>query len=117
LSRPCEIRITRKVKTFISPRSNKAPKKAANEISRYIETLSLLDTTLTDREIGTKIVERFGVTIGESTMSAERQNFGFHFRPPMVEQNLTWQQRHARLQFAHDLVRIGIDSTTIVFFR
>jgi hypothetical protein len=33
----------------------------------------------------------------------------------MVEQNLTWQQRHARLQFAFDLLRIGIDLKTIVF--
>jgi hypothetical protein len=63
----------------------------SNEISRYIETLSLLDATLSHREIRTKIIERFGVTIGESTMSAEHQNLGFHFRPLMVEQNFTWQ--------------------------
>jgi hypothetical protein len=97
------------------PRSNKLPKNVTNEISRSIETLSLLDATLTNREIRTKIIERFTVTTGGSRVSPGRQNLGFHFRPPMVEQNLTWQQRHARLQFARDLVKIGIASKTIVF--
>jgi hypothetical protein len=100
--------MTRKIGTFISRRSNKVPQKVTNEISRYIETLSLLDVNLTHREIRTKIIERFGVTIGESTVSAERQNLGFYFCHPMFEQNLKWQQRHARLQFALDLVRIGL---------
>jgi hypothetical protein len=97
------------------PRSNKMPKKVTNEIFHHIETLSLPDAALTNRETGTKIIERFGVTIGESTMSAERQNMGFHFRPPMIEQNLPLQQHHARLQFTLYLVRIEIDSKTIVF--
>jgi transposase len=71
------------------PRSNKVPEKVTNEISRYIEMLSLLDAILTDREIRMKIIERFGLTIDESTVSTERQILGFHFRPPMAEQNLT----------------------------
>jgi hypothetical protein len=49
--------------------------------------LSLLDAALTNREIQTKIIEQFDVTIGESTVSAELQNLGFHFRAPMVEDN------------------------------
>jgi hypothetical protein len=86
-----------------------APNKVPNKISRYIETLSLLDATLTHCEIRTKIIGRFDVTIGESTVSSERQNLRFHFRRPMVEENLTWLQRHCRLQFALDIVRIVMD--------
>jgi hypothetical protein len=104
-----------KVNTFISPGQTMCPKNVANEIVRSIETLLLLDATLTNREIRTKIIEQFGVRIGESTVSAECQNLGFQFRPPIVEQNFTQQQRHPRLQFAFDLVRIGIDLKMIVF--
>jgi hypothetical protein len=51
--------------------------------------LSLLNATLANREIRTKNIEQFGVTIGASTVSPERQDLGFHFRAAMVEQNLT----------------------------
>jgi hypothetical protein len=50
-----------------------APDKVTPEISSDIETISLLDAMLTNQEIRTKIIERFGVTLSESTVSTERQ--------------------------------------------
>jgi hypothetical protein len=92
-----------------------APIKVTHGISCDIEALSLMDATFTNGEIRRTIIERFGVTFGESTVCIERRNLRFHFRPPMVEQSLTWQQWHVRFQFALDLLRTGIDLKTTVF--
>jgi hypothetical protein len=39
-----------------------------------------MDAALTNYEIRRKIIERFDITLGESTISTERRNLGFHFR-------------------------------------
>jgi hypothetical protein len=90
----------------LPPVQKGAAKKMTNEISREIEALSLIDATFTNGEICRTILGRFDTTFGECTVCTKRKKLELHFRPPMVEQKLTCQLRHTRLQFALDLLLV-----------
>jgi hypothetical protein len=92
------------------------PKWITAEVSSYIETLSSLDSTLTNFEIQNLIQSRWtSLKPSESSVSAERIKLGFIWRPPFVKQDLTVAQQQQRLQFASDLTALAINSTKITF--
>jgi hypothetical protein len=92
------------------------PKKITAEVSSYIETLSSLDSTLTNFEIRKLIQSRWtSLKLSESSVSAERIKLGFIWRPPFVKQDLTVAQQHQRVQFASNLTALAIDPTKIIF--
>jgi hypothetical protein len=62
------------------------PKKIPAEVSSDIETLSSLDSTLTNFEIRNPIQSRWRLLkLSESSVSAERIKLGFIWRPPLVK--------------------------------
>jgi hypothetical protein len=97
------------------PKKMGRPKKITEEISNYIEILSSIDASLTNGVIAAKIYDRLGKTLSEQSVSAERIRLGFHWRPPLVKQELTAAQEHQRVQFAMDIAEMRIDPAAIIF--
>jgi hypothetical protein len=91
------------------------PKKLTDEISSSIETLSCMDSTLTNLQIAIMIHQRWAtVSLSASSVSPERIRFGFIWRPPLVKQDLSIAQEHQRLQFALDLTSMNLDPAKII---
>jgi hypothetical protein len=88
----------------------------APAMSSYIEILSCLDSSLTNREV-LMMVRSCWLTIplSLSSLSDECIQLGFAWPPPLVEQDLTIAQEHQKLQFANDLMAMAIDPTKIIF--
>jgi transposase len=93
------------------------PKKLTPEISDCIETLSLLDSTLTNFALMNMVNQKFApVHLSLSSVSAERVRLGFLWRPPLVKQDLSTAQEHQRLQFASDVLNtVNFDAQKIIF--
>jgi hypothetical protein len=86
------------------------------EISRCIETLSLMDSPLTNNQIKTKIQERRpDLEVSRNTIRDAWVNLGFKFRPPMIKQNLSPGQRFQCHQFGLDMLTKNLDPVAIVF--
>jgi transposase len=99
-----------------APKKIGRPRKITPEISSYIETLSCLDSALTNFEIANLVRSRWPtITLSESSVSAERIKLGFTWRPPLVKQELTSSQARQRLQFTSDLMAMGLNPLKIIF--
>ena len=73
--------------------------KLTKEQISFIEEQSLCDATITDGEMAKMLQERFGVDVSRVTVLRVRRDLGFQFRPPKVKQDLTDQQKAARVEF------------------
>jgi hypothetical protein len=74
------------------------PKKITPAMSSYIETLSCLNSNLTNREILMMVRSRWPtIPLSESSASAEHIRLGFTWRSLLVKQYLTIVQEYQRL--------------------
>jgi hypothetical protein len=91
------------------------PKKITPAVSSYIETLSFLNSSLTNREILIVVCSRWPTTpLSEFSVSAELIRLGFTWRHPLVRQDLTIAQEHQRLQFSNDLMAMAMDTMHLI---
>jgi hypothetical protein len=92
------------------------PTKITAEVSSNIDTLSSLDSALTNAEIAGKIQMRWpNLKLSLSSVSAERIRLGFTWRPHLVKQELSVAQEHQRLQSTLDIRSAALDLASIVF--
>jgi hypothetical protein len=74
------------------------------DISYYIETLSLMDSLLTNDQIKAKVQERWPNPEVSCNMIREaRMNLGFKFRSPMIKPDLSPEHRFQCHQFSLDI--------------
>jgi hypothetical protein len=86
------------------------------EVSRYIETLPLMDARLSNSQIKAKVEERWpDLKVGKTSSRDARSNLGFKFRPPMIKQELSPEQRFQRYPFGLDMLAKDLDPVMIVF--
>jgi transposase len=108
--------ISQQQKSPVGQKQMGRPKKITAEISSYIETLSLLDSCLTNIHIARLIHEKWpNVTLSEASVSIERNKLGFHWRSPLVKQEVSVPQQFQRFQFATDMRGENVDPARFIF--
>ena len=117
ISRVLHISSTTITKIKYQKQRNKVgrPKALTQEMTDYIEILSISNALYTDQQITRLLNERFGTAISCSTVERKRIELKFFYRPPLTKQTITEDQKLLRVQFCKWVLEQKNDFQHIVF--
>lgn len=101
--------------TTVVGKSGRSPK-VTPEIRAFVEAETRQDGSVPDEVLAHKVSDLTGVTLSHDTIRRVRHDLGFRYRPRMVVQELSEEQKRQRREFCRWILQQdGLDLSKIVF--
>ena len=91
------------------------PAKISPEVRIFVEANLRADATICDEKMASLVQERFGISIHRTSICRMRRDLQYFYRPPKVIQNLTEEQRDARIEFCRWVLQNQAKIPNLIF--